>query len=77
MDFKIDGELLQAREAGHAIVDEAMERGVDLILHGRRTQGAAGRVPDGAPDPVRAARCAHAASGFGVTRARVGSRTVR
>jgi nucleotide-binding universal stress UspA family protein len=33
-DFKIDGELLQAREAGHAIVDEAMERGVDLILMG-------------------------------------------
>jgi nucleotide-binding universal stress UspA family protein len=26
--------LLQAREAGHAIVDEAMERGVDLILMG-------------------------------------------
>jgi nucleotide-binding universal stress UspA family protein len=33
-DFKIEGELLQAREAGHAIVDEAMERGVDLILLG-------------------------------------------
>lgn len=34
MDFRIEGELLQAREAGHAIVDEAMERGVDLILMG-------------------------------------------
>jgi nucleotide-binding universal stress UspA family protein len=33
-DFKIEGELLQAREAGHAIVDEAMERSVDLILMG-------------------------------------------
>jgi nucleotide-binding universal stress UspA family protein len=33
-DFRIEGELLQAREAGHAIVDEAMERGVDLILMG-------------------------------------------
>ena len=33
-DFHIEGELLQAREAGHAIVDEAMERGVDLILMG-------------------------------------------
>lgn len=32
--FDLDGELLQAREAGHAIVDEAMERGVDLILLG-------------------------------------------
>lgn len=33
-DFRIEGELLQAREAGHAIVDEAMERNVDLILMG-------------------------------------------
>jgi nucleotide-binding universal stress UspA family protein len=33
-DYKIEGELLQAREAGHAIVDEAIERGVDLILMG-------------------------------------------
>lgn len=33
-DFKIEGELLQAREAGHAIVDEAAERNVDLILMG-------------------------------------------
>ena len=30
----IEGELLQAREAGHAIVDEAMERNIDLILMG-------------------------------------------
>jgi nucleotide-binding universal stress UspA family protein len=34
LDCRIEGELLQAREAGHAIVDEAMERGVDLILMG-------------------------------------------
>ena len=33
-DFRIEGELLQAQEAGHAIVDEAMERGIDLILMG-------------------------------------------
>ncbi len=33
-DCKLEGELLQAREAGHAIVDEAMERNVDLILMG-------------------------------------------
>jgi nucleotide-binding universal stress UspA family protein len=33
-DFQLEGELLQAREAGHAIVDEAMERQVDLILIG-------------------------------------------
>jgi len=32
--FDVDGEILQARDAGHAIVDEAVERGVDLIILG-------------------------------------------
>lgn len=35
-DFEVETELLQAREAGPAIVDEAAERGVDLILMGVR-----------------------------------------
>jgi nucleotide-binding universal stress UspA family protein len=30
----LEGEILQAREAGHAIIDEALERGVDLIVVG-------------------------------------------
>lgn len=34
LDFRVEGELLQAREAGHAIVDEAMERRVDAIIMG-------------------------------------------
>lgn len=34
LEIKIDGELLQAREAGHAIVDEAIERGIDVIVIG-------------------------------------------
>jgi nucleotide-binding universal stress UspA family protein len=34
LDFHLDGELLQAREAGHAIVDEALERRVDAIVLG-------------------------------------------
>jgi len=34
LDFQVEGELLQAREAGHAIVDEAIERGVDGIVLG-------------------------------------------
>lgn len=34
MDVTIDGELLQAREAGHAIVDEAEERTIDVIVFG-------------------------------------------
>ena len=33
-DFNVEVELLQARDAGHAIVDEAIERGVDLIILG-------------------------------------------
>ena len=34
LDLEITGELLQARDAGHAIVDEAIERGVDGIFAG-------------------------------------------
>jgi nucleotide-binding universal stress UspA family protein len=33
-DFNVEVELLQARDAGHAIVDEAIERGIDLIILG-------------------------------------------
>ncbi len=34
LDFEVSGELLQARDAGHAIVDEAIERDVDGVLLG-------------------------------------------
>ncbi len=33
-DYEIETNILQAREAGPAIIDEAVERGVDLILMG-------------------------------------------
>jgi len=33
-DYEVAADVLQAREAGPAIVDEAVERGVDLILMG-------------------------------------------
>ena len=33
-DYEVEAEALQAREAGPAIVDEAVERGIDLILMG-------------------------------------------
>jgi len=46
-DFHLDGELLQAREAGHAIVDEAMERNVDLILLGAEHKASAGEYQMG------------------------------
>ncbi len=33
-DYEIDTDVLQAREAGPAIIDEVVERGIDLILIG-------------------------------------------
>jgi nucleotide-binding universal stress UspA family protein len=33
-DCKVEGEILQARDAGHAIVDEAIERAVSAIVLG-------------------------------------------
>jgi len=35
-DYEVETDVLQAREVGSAIVDEAVERGVDLILMGIR-----------------------------------------
>jgi nucleotide-binding universal stress UspA family protein len=34
LDFAVSGELLQARDAGHAIVDEAADRDVSAIVMG-------------------------------------------
>jgi len=34
LDSKLSGELLQARDWGHAVVDEAIERGVNAIIMG-------------------------------------------
>jgi nucleotide-binding universal stress UspA family protein len=31
---RLDGDLVQARQAGHAVVDEATERGVDAVVIG-------------------------------------------
>ncbi len=33
-DYEVETDILQAREAGPAIIDEVVERGVDLILMG-------------------------------------------
>jgi nucleotide-binding universal stress UspA family protein len=35
-DYEVETDVLQAREVGSAIVDEAVERGADLILMGIR-----------------------------------------
>ena len=37
--FQVEGEILHAREAAPAIVDEAIERGADLIVMGIGYQG--------------------------------------
>lgn len=34
VDWEVEAELLQAREAGHAVVDEAVERQADAIILG-------------------------------------------
>lgn len=58
-DFRIEGELLQAREAGHAIVDEAMERNIDLILMGAEHKAPLGEYQMGRLTQyvLRAASC--------------------
>ena len=33
-DYEVETDVLQAREAGPAIIDEAVERGIDLVLMG-------------------------------------------
>ena len=35
-DYEVETDLIQARDAGPAIIDETVERGVDLILMGVR-----------------------------------------
>ena len=47
LDFEVTGELLQARDAGHAIVDEAIERDVDGILFGIEHKGPLGETQTG------------------------------
>ena len=34
LDGKVEGEILQARDAGHAVVDEAIERRVSAVIFG-------------------------------------------
>ncbi len=34
VDFEVEGDLLQARDAGHAVIDEAAQRHADAIILG-------------------------------------------
>jgi len=54
-DCQLEGELLQARDAGHAIVDEAIERGVEAIIMGVEVEEMEGGYEwptEGKPRPV-------------------------
>ena len=58
-DFEIDTDVLQAREAGPAIIDEAVERGIDLIVMGIEYKRRFGQFSLGnvVPYVLKNARC--------------------
>jgi nucleotide-binding universal stress UspA family protein len=59
MDCQVETEILQARETGPAIVDEAVERGVDMIIMGVEYKKRFGEfgMGDVAPYVLRNAPC--------------------
>jgi nucleotide-binding universal stress UspA family protein len=44
---QVEGEILQARQAGHAIVDEAIERSADLVILGLERPDSSGEFQVG------------------------------
>ena len=50
-DYEVDTDILQAREAGPAIIDEAAERDIDLILMGVRHKRRFGQFSLGSVAP--------------------------
>jgi nucleotide-binding universal stress UspA family protein len=50
-DYETETDILQAREAGPAIIDEAVERGVDLILMGMKYKRRFGQFSVGSVVP--------------------------
>jgi len=58
-DFEIETDVLQAREVGPAIIDEAVERGVDLIVMGIEYKRRFGQFSLGnvVPYVLKNARC--------------------
>ena len=58
-DFEVETDVLQAREAGPAIIDEAVERGVDLIVMGIEYKRRFGQFSLGnvVPYVLKNARC--------------------
>ncbi|MFC1942073.1 universal stress protein [Chloroflexota bacterium] len=58
-DFEVETDVIQARDAGPAIIDEAVERGVDLILMGIKYKRSFGQFSLGnvAPYVLKNAPC--------------------
>jgi nucleotide-binding universal stress UspA family protein len=58
-DYEVDTDVLQAREAGPAIIDEAAERKVDLIIIGFKQKRRFGQfsLGDVAPYVLKNAPC--------------------
>jgi nucleotide-binding universal stress UspA family protein len=50
-EYEVDTDIIQARDAGPAIIDEAVERGVDLILMGVKYQKRFGQFSLGSVVP--------------------------
>ncbi|NQT04409.1 MAG: universal stress protein [Dehalococcoidia bacterium] len=50
-DYEVEAEALQAREAGPAIIDEAVERGINLILMGVKYKRRFGQFSMGSVAP--------------------------
>ena len=50
-NYEVETDILQAREAGPAIIDEAVERGVDLILMGIKYKRSFGQFSMGSVVP--------------------------
>jgi nucleotide-binding universal stress UspA family protein len=50
-DYEVEADVIQAREVGPAIVDEAVERGTDLILMGVTYKGRLGQFSLGSVAP--------------------------
>ena len=50
-DYEVEAEALQAREAGPAIIDEAVERGINLILMGVKYKSRFGQFSLGSVAP--------------------------
>ena len=59
LDYEVDTDLLQAREAGPAIVDEAAEKKIDLIVMGMsyKTHFGAFDLGNAVPHVLRDAPC--------------------